>query len=183
MSLWREVLRLHIGPLAVGAAIALVGCQGPAPAPAAQPAPPREPGRLEVRLPVEMGEMFFATAEGAKGGPFRVPAGKVVGLRVVNKGELEHEIGLGRDIVYQEGRVSGFQRHLFESLPVDAFVYPAGKKVEIETEGGITEIEVEPGTEFWLRMTFPPELKGEWEMACFIPGHYEGGMRARFIIE
>lgn len=169
--------------LTVGMALALAGCERPGAAPAAQPAAPREPSRLEVRLPIDMGEMFFATAEGAKGGPFRVPTGKVVGLRAANKGALEHEVAFGRELVYQEGRPDSFRQQLFKDLLVDVFVYPAGKKVEVETDGGVAAIEMEPGTELWVRVTFPPEVKGEWEMACFIAGHYEQGMTARFIIE
>ena len=180
MALEKESLG-GIAALIVGAAVALSGCQ--AAAPASQSTAPREPSRLEVRFPIDMGEMFFATGEGARGGPFSVPSGKVVGFRVANKGALEHEIAFGREVVYQEGRASSYRDRLFESLPVDVFVYPAGKKVEVETEGGVEAMEMEPGTELWLRTTFAPAAKGEWEIACFIPGHYEQGMRARLIIE
>ena len=33
-------------------------------------------------------------------------------------------------------------------------------------------------------MTFvlPGDLRGEWEMACFIPGHYDGGMHGTVIV-
>ena len=179
---------LSVGMLFVGVAtaVALAGCRAPAPqtgAPAAQLAAPREPRRLETRLTIDMREMFFATAEGTRGGPLRVPAEKVVGLRISNKGTIDHEIAFGREVIYEEGRPSGYRHNLFGDIPVDVFVYPSGKKVEVETEGGVEELEMEPGAEVWLRMTFPAEAKGEWEIACFTPGHYEEGMRAKFIIE
>ncbi len=158
----------------------------------AQPPAPREPKRLEEKIVIEMGEMFFATAQGVKGGPFKVPAGKTVGIRITNKGAVEHEIIFGREVEFKEKEVAGrkimvpdgYKVNLFEDVDADIFVYPAGKKIEIKTEGKFAEIEMEAGApDVWIRTKFPAKVKGEWEIGCFVPGHYEAGMKAKFIVE
>lgn len=113
-----------------------------------------------------------------------MPAGKTVGIYIVNKGVLEHEIMFGREMEMEEGKAHGYHHSLFEDIPVDVFVYPSGKKIEVETEGTLEEIELEAGAPgVWLRVKFPAEAKGVWEIGCFVPGHYEAGMKAQFIIE
>lgn len=146
-------------------------------------AAPREPKKLEAKTTIAMNEMFFADEHGMKGGPFRVPAGKTVGIHIVNKGQIEHEIMFGRKTTGHEGEDHGYGVSLFENVPADVFIYPSGKKVEVETEGALEEIELEPGADVWLRVKFPENLKGTWEIGCFVPGHYEAGMKALFIIE
>ena len=156
-----------------------------------KPAASREPKRLESKITVEMAEtptsMHFASTEGVKGGPFKLPAGKTVGMHFVNKGEKLHEFMIGRTPETVEGKVDGYQTNLFEKVAADVFVYASGKMVE--TGGSrFGEIEVEPGAEVWLRATFPAEMKGEWEIGCFVQepnakGHYDQGMKAKLIIE
>jgi uncharacterized cupredoxin-like copper-binding protein len=173
------------GALAAIATMLAIAC-GPAAAPTTAPPAPaiaREPSRLEARVTIEMGDFVFATDQGVKGGPFRVPAGKTVGIHIVNRDEIEHEVLFGRDVAYKEGLPDGYTVPLFGKVPADVFVYPSGKKVEAVTDGGLGELELEPGAEVWLRVNFPAELKGEWEIGCFVAGHYERGMKAKFIIE
>lgn len=171
--------------LILGAAVLLslalvVACGGSAPTSTpAPPATPREPKGLEAKLTIVMGDFYFGSSEEARGGPFKVPAGKKVGLHIVNAGAIEHEIMLGRKV---EGS-HGYHESLFERVAADIFVYPAGKKVEVETEAQFEELELEPGADAWVRVTFPVEARGEWEIGCFIPGHYEAGMKATLIVE
>ena len=160
-----------------------------------QPTAPREPKRLEAKITIEMGEtpndMFFTSPEGVKGGPFRLPADKTVGMHFVNKGEKLHEFMFGRMIMSEDGRPHGYMTSLFEGVAADLFVYSplSGKMVMVEIGGAeFEEIEVDPGAEVWLRTTFPAELKGEWEIGCFVQepdakGHYDQGMHAKLIIE
>lgn len=177
----------------VGAALLVSGCtQAPTPSPAtpppATPTPTpavvaREPKRLEAKTTIEMGDMFFADSNGVKGGAFKVPAGKTVGIHIVNKGAIEHELMFGREVEIHEGAPHGYKTNLFKNVPADVFVYPSGKKVEVGTEGGVEEIELEPGADAWIRVKFPDSAKGEWEIGCFVPGHYEAGMKAKFVVE
>ncbi|MBI4202392.1 MAG: hypothetical protein HY532_04660, partial [Chloroflexi bacterium] len=160
-----------------------------------QPAEPREPKRLEAKITIDMGEasdgMFFATPEGAKGGPFTLPAGKTVGIHFVNKGEKLHEFMIGRQLMTEDGSAHGYMTPLLEGVPITLFVYyPVSGEmamVEIE-EAQFEEIELDPGAEVWIRAVFPEEMKGEWEIGCFVQepnekGHYDQGMHARLIIQ
>lgn len=157
-----------------------------------KPPEAREPKRLEAKITIVMDEgpdkMFFATGDGVQGGPFKVPAGKTVGIRVVNRSATEeHEILFGRKVKNVDGKFEDYEVNLFEKIAADIFSYPSGKKVEVGG-GQFGEIELEPGGEVWIRATFPAELKGEWEIGCFVQepdkkGHYEQGMKAAFIVE
>jgi len=72
---------------------------------------------------------------------------------------------------------------LTELVPSDLFFYYGKVKAEVE-DSLFGELEVEPGVnDIWLRMVIPAELKGEWELGCFVEGHYEQGMKAKLIIE
>lgn len=155
-----------------------------------KPAAAREPKRLQSKITIEMNEgasdMFFS-AEGAKGGPFRLPTGKTVGIHFVNKGKEKHEFFFGRTPKTVDGKVDGYEVNLFEKVTGDIFVYANGKMVEI---GGaeFEEVEVEPGAEVWIRASFPADLKGEWQIGCFVQepdkkGHYDQGMKAALILE
>lgn len=144
----------------------------------------RKPKNLEAIVTVRMGEMFFADEGGTKGGPFKIPAGKTVGIHIVNSGLEEHEFMAGREVeIMVDGSPHGYKTSLFDGVPVDVFVYPEGKKIEVETEEGIKEVELESGADAWLRVKFPEQSKGEWEFACFLPGHYQAGMKAAVIVE
>ncbi|GBD11912.1 hypothetical protein HRbin23_01595 [bacterium HR23] len=68
-------------------------------------------------------------------------------------------------------------------MPADIFFYYGNAKAEV---GGamFDELEVEPGVkDIWVRITIPEEMKGEWEIGCFVPGHYEAGMHTTLIVE
>ncbi len=206
---WKALLITATGV----AALALAGCtQGATPKSAvAAPAEPKsavaapavvvhaagvqhaaQPKRLEVVVELDMRDMFFATPGGQAAPVIKVPSGKTVGLHLHNEGAAMHELVIGRKPVeFVEHEVDGkkvsvpdgYTKALFKELDADAFFYYGEAKVEL---GGATfeEIEVEPGIrDIWLRLTFPPELRGEWEIGCFAPGHYEAGMHAALIVE
>ncbi len=168
--------------------VLLAGCtqqtSGDAQTPTSDDSPAREPKRLEEKVPINMGDLFFADTSGAHGGTFRVSAGKTVGLHIVNDGQIEHEVLFGRGglVFADDGAPEGFNIPLFEDVPADVFVYMP-EKVEVGTDGGLGELEMEAGGELWVRANFPDAVKGEWEIACFVPGHYEAGMKATLIIE
>lgn len=156
-----------------------------------KPAAAQEPKGLEATLTIVMGEtpdgMYFANPEGVIGGGFRIAAGKLVGLHLVNRGARTHELMMGQKPGAMPGQMHGYAVNLFHEVAADIFVYPAGTKIEV---GGsrFAEIEVGPGADLWIRTTFPAELKGEWEMGCFVHesnerSHYEQGMKARLLIE
>lgn len=187
--------RVLLGSLAA-LALALSACQGAAPAPGATgeraPASPVVaephptlaehafmPKRLEAMVQIDMHEMYFANPEGEKNPTFRLPVGKTVGIHLHNEGALVHELAIGR------GRATDgeYEVVLTEQVPMDVFFYYGEVKAELE---GATfgELEVDQGIKnTWLRAKFGEESRGEWEIGCFVEGHYEAGMHAKLIIE
>lgn len=139
----------------------------------------QQPKRLEAVFEVDMYENYFAGPDGAKNPTFTLPTGKTIGLHFHNEGTTMHEFAIGRT-AKKDG---GYEKGLFEAVSADVFFYYGAAKSEI---GGATfeEIEVEPGLrDVWLRFTVPAQLKGEWEIGCFAPEHYEKGMHAKVIFQ
>jgi len=167
-------------------------CSGSAPAATTKPGPlvasvahkagaahALQPKRLEAVAEVDMYELYFANPQGQKNPTIKLPAGKTVGIHIHNEGTLMHEIAIGRTV--KKG--GDYEQTLTELVESDVFFYYGEAKAEL---GGAKygEVEVEPGVkDIWIRMTVPAELKGEWEIGCFVEGHYEGGMRATIVFE
>jgi len=114
---------------------------------------------IDAEVEISMGEMFFQAAGQEKGEAIRVPANQVVRLKFKNDGVVLHDVHFGRDADLA-GRL--YNENL--SAPFDMLEFPAG-------------------SEAWLTFTFSDDQKGEWELGCFQPGHYEAGMKVPFIIE
>jgi uncharacterized cupredoxin-like copper-binding protein len=137
-----------------------------------------QPKRLEALVEIDMYEFYFANPQGEKNPTFRIPAGKTVGIHLHNEGADEHELAIGRTAEAGE-----YQEVLTELVPSDLFFYYADTKAEIK-DAEFEELEVEPGVrDVWLRINVPEELKGEWEIGCFVEGHYEQGMHTKLIVE
>lgn len=47
---------------------------------------------------------------------------------------------------------------------------------EVEMLLGENFFQLQPGVELEVEVTMPKDRVGEWELACFVPGHYEAGM-------
>jgi uncharacterized cupredoxin-like copper-binding protein len=140
------------------------------------------PKRLEAAAEIDMGEFYFGNPQGEKNPVYRLPAGKTVGIHIHNEGAIVHEVMIGRTAKAANGG-HGYQELLTELVPSDLFFYYGKVKAEVE-DSLFGELEVEPGVrDIWLRMATPAELKGEWELGCFVEGHYEQGMKAKLIIE
>jgi uncharacterized cupredoxin-like copper-binding protein len=139
---------------------------------------PLQPKRLEAAVEIDMYEFYFANSQGEKNPTFTLPAGKTVGIHIHNEGGIVHELAIGRNL--KEG---AYEEILTELVPSDLFFYYGDVKAEIE-DAEFGELEVEPGVrDIWIRMTIPTELSGEWELGCFVEGHYENGMHAVLIAE
>lgn len=140
------------------------------------------PKRLETAVEIDMYEFYFANPQGEKNPVYRLPAGKTVGIHIHGEGAIVHELAIGRTAKAADGGYE-YQQLLTELVPSDLFFYYGKVKAEVE-DSMFGELEVEPGVkDIWLRMTIPAELKGEWELGCFVEGHYEQGMKAKLIIE
>lgn len=134
----------------------LVGCQ-----PAAQTAQ------------IQMGDFYF------KPDVTRLKGGQQVRLEIINEGQLEHELMIGREVEMHEGEPEGFEKDFFEGIQV---THTAEKGHFMKEDHGYMA-DLEPGGKATLTFTAPADRKGEWEMACLYAGHYEAGMKAKFIID
>jgi len=120
--------------------------------------------------------------------------GEEVVLTIRNKGQVEHEWVIGRGVVNNQDE-KGYRQDLLAILKPRVTgrhydlekVSTAGNSKDMQ--GGeypkaiSTEVEVERGGVVTLRFTVPASAKGEWEMGCFIPGHYESSMKGKVVIE
>jgi uncharacterized cupredoxin-like copper-binding protein len=147
-----------------------------------------KPKRLEAVVEIDMYEFSMDNARGEKNPVFRLPAGKTVGLHVHNEGKILHELVIGRGTIkYEEvggkKQPAGYETNLFEEVDADLFFYYGTEKIEVE-EAKFGEIAVPAGArDLWIRFQVPADLKGEWEIGCFVEGHYEAGMKAKLVIE
>ena len=139
-----------------------------------------QPKRLESVVEIDMGDHFFTNAQGEKSPTFTLPAGKTVGIHIHNEGKVMHEVMIGRTLM-KDGH--GYETMLTELVPSDVFFYYGEVKAEV---GGAMygELEIEQGIrDVWIRLNVPANLKGEWEIGCFVPDHYEKGMHTKLIFQ
>ncbi len=99
-------------------------------------------------------------------------------LQLINKGKVEHEFMVGREVEKHEGKPEGFEHDFFAGIEVTYKVEEG--KVKREEHG--FEVELEPGGKATLTFTVPQDRKGEWEIGCFVTGHYEAGMKGVLIV-
>lgn len=127
--------------------------------------------------------------------PLELPAGGEVVLTLRNDGAAAHEFMLGREA--KPG--GGYETDLLAMVRAEVV---AGEGYEVrgigdgagghqdgdagghgDGHGGHgAQVTLDPGGSVTLRMNIPAGAKGEWEMGCFIPGHYEAGMKGTVVV-
>jgi uncharacterized cupredoxin-like copper-binding protein len=121
--------------------------------------------------------------------------GERVELIIKDAGATEHEWLAGRGLVNTADQ-QGFHTDLFALLKpqVSGRTYEmekasaSGRSTTELSEGENAQrlsnlVEVEPGGEAVLRFTVPARAKGNWEMGCLLPGHWEAGMHGTIVID
>ena len=141
-----------------------------------------------VVIEVTMADFSFSPAV------LRIPANRPVTLAFVNTGAVEHEFMAGRNAVNGD-----FDADLFANVDVvmgseDAADHdhadpaahehadPADHAHADGQESHGTMVLLGPGTRSSMTFELPADRRGEWEMACFIPGHYDGGMHGTVVV-
>ena len=152
-----------------------------------------------IVIEVTMAEFSFSPAV------LRIPADRPVKLVFVNNGVVEHEFMAGRNAVNGD-----FEVDLFANVDVEMgseeatdhddagaapHDHPAAAAAQdhpgmaahdhsdmMGQDDHGTMVLAGPGLRSSMTFVLPGELRGEWEMACFIPGHYDGGMYGTVIV-
>lgn len=132
--------------------------------------------RIDLRI--DMGEFYFQLEGQERNAPIVLQAGQPYELVFVNVGTMEHEVLIGRDVVVEDGVPDGYETNLFDGVTFDV----VGEGWELKANG-LIEMEFEVGTTITIHVTVPEAFLGDWEIGCFVPGHYQAGMKAPVRIE
>ncbi|MDF1524493.1 MAG: hypothetical protein P1P87_16950 [Trueperaceae bacterium] len=131
-----------------------------------------------IEVVIELREFSFTVAGGEANAPIVFKAGQPYSVVFSNVGMMGHEVLVGRSVLVEDGVPDGYETNLLDALPVKV----AGDDWEVGTSGFV-EVELEPGQSVEIYFTLPTELIGTWEIGCFVPGHYQAGMKAAVIVE
>lgn len=109
---------------------------------------------IDAEFQIEMGSMYFQVKGQEKNAPLTLQVGKIYLLEFQNvEKDVHHNAHFGTD--------PDLDKRIYKTLLIDNFY-------GIELEGGQTG-------EIIFKV---PDKVGQWEMGCFISGHYENGMKA-----
>lgn len=122
-----------------------------------------------------------------------VKAGEDVELTIINQGAREHELMIGRPAgggpAWEEDLLARMEPEVLSGEGYKLAGFPGMEGMEeheeeagMEEHGG-AEIEVEAGGRVTLVLHVPADATGEWEMGCFLPQHYERGMKGTLVVE
>jgi uncharacterized cupredoxin-like copper-binding protein len=130
-----------------------------------------------VMIEVTMADFSYSPAV------LRIPAGRPVMLVFTNMGVVEHEFMAGRTAVSGDFAVDLFENVDVEMGSADVADHDHAEHMHAEGQDDHgTMIVVEPGARGSMTFELSADLRGEWEMACFIPGHYDGGMHGTVVV-
>jgi len=112
-----------------------------------------------------------------------LPAGRSVLVTLRNVGRIVHHWSVGRTLLPG----GGYEHDLLAMMEPKVLSGTGYRLVETEEgaagrPGGVI-IEVAPGAAVTVRLTVPADATGTWEMACFVPGHYQAGMKAALTVK
>lgn len=131
-----------------------------------------------ARSPASAGRVVELTMQTISFEPstLTLDAGEHVTIRVVNRANAEHEFMIGR-VAHPTG--GGFQEDLLEGVKVDI----KGSMSDMPAMGhGGFGVRVAAGKT--AEASFEVPLKaGQYEFGCFVPGHYEAGMKGILVIK
>ncbi len=112
-----------------------------------------------------------------------LPAGSSVLVTLRNDGRIVHEWRVGRTLLPG----GGYEDDLLAMMEPEVLSGRGYRLVEPEEAaaggpGGVS-IEVAPGAAVTFRLAVPADATGTWEMGCFVPGHYQAGMKGALRVE
>jgi uncharacterized cupredoxin-like copper-binding protein len=112
-----------------------------------------------------------------------LPAGRSVVVTLRNVGRIVHHWSVGRTLLPG----GGYEHDLLSMMEPEVLSGTGYRLVETEEgaaggPGGLI-IEVAPGGAVTLRLAVPADATGTGEMACFVPGHYQAGMKEALTVK
>jgi uncharacterized cupredoxin-like copper-binding protein len=119
------------------------------------------------RIEIEMKTFAFTPSA------LTLQPGEKVTLVLRNPDNVEHEFMAGREPM----KDGGFKNDLLAKLDIE----PKPKADHGQAHGTGIAVMVQPGRTQTLTFVAPAE-GGVFEFACFLPGHYEGGMKGALTI-
>ena len=126
-------------------------------------------------MTISMTEMSFTVDGQGANDTITFEAGKTYAITFVNDGTVEHEMKAGNgDLLKRDnGTPDGYTNNFFSG---PAVLTQEGQKIEFSD---LEEVELDPGQSVVVTITVPENFAGQtFEMGCFVPGHYEAGMKA-----
>jgi uncharacterized cupredoxin-like copper-binding protein len=112
-----------------------------------------------------------------------LPTGSSVLVTLRNDGGIVHEWRVGRTL--RPG--GGYEEDLLAMMEPEVVSGTGFRLVQPEEAAaggpGGASIEVSPGSAVTLRLAVPANATGSWEMGCFVPGHYQAGMKLGLRVE
>lgn len=136
---------------------------------------------LEREMTVLMGEMFFQEEGAAQNAAIRLQTTVPYRVTFKNMGDLPHRVKFGRGLIVEEGVPFAYTENLFDRVAVKINGTDEVSFRVISDQ--LLELDLDPGQEVEMVFTLPLSSKGEWELGCFVIGHYEAGMRAPLVVE
>lgn len=117
--------------------------------------------------------------------------GQQVTLELTNKGLLEHEFMIGRDMMKMDSRPGGYQTDMFGMAHVEPQVMMAGTMGDMTAQAapaghsGFMVVLPKTGDQATVTFTVTKDMVGEWEIGCFSQEgvHYDAGMKGKFIVK
>jgi uncharacterized cupredoxin-like copper-binding protein len=137
---------------------------------------PAAPEAAPERVRFTLREMRISAQGLPPGKALTLKAGRRYALTFENAGQLQHDVALGRGRK-QTPDGPRFAENLLAGVEAElVFRDSAGREAAVEG-AGFEELELDPGATLTLLLTLPDSAAGEWQAACFMPGHESAGMR------
>lgn len=130
-----------------------------------------------------MGEFFFQVEGQAPGEPLVVHAGQRVKLEIKNEGAIFHEAMFGVEVNGDHGYVEDFFEGVGVKIEHEMVLGDTHRAFGMGIEG-FEEVELDPEVSVSIEFTVPASYAGRaFEIGCFVPGHYDAGMKIALIVE
>lgn len=144
----------------------------------------QQPTNEPTELHIHMGEFFFQVEGQAQGAPIEVEAGKTYMLKFHIDGKIQHEAMIGdpTQLHMEDGMAHGYVNNLFDGVTLKLMGTIKDREFRVAVMG-LMEIDLKQDQLLAIEFTLPESKKGQWEIGCFIMGHYEAGMKIPLIVK